>query len=98
MRVSNISHEKFRHTCRGSTDMSQQMICVDRIDFFFFWGGSYRFPRIVARSGIPLTAAQNLMYSDRYNDSFGKHMLIQHLNKLVFRTKTASIPSSNMWS
>ena len=29
--ISHISHQKLRHKCRGSTDMSQQMIFVDRI-------------------------------------------------------------------
>ena len=30
---SHIPHGKIRHTCRSSTDMSQQMIFVDRIAF-----------------------------------------------------------------
>ena len=46
---SHISHGKLCLTCRGSTDMSQQMIFVDLIAF----GGSYRFPRKLAKSGIP---------------------------------------------
>ena len=46
---SHISHAKFRHKCCGCAKMSQQMIFVDRIAF----GGSYRFPRKLARSDIP---------------------------------------------
>ena len=29
----HISHGEFRHTCRGSTEMSQQVIFVDHIAF-----------------------------------------------------------------
>ena len=35
---SLISHAKFRHKCRGCAKMSQQMIFVDRIDFFLGGG------------------------------------------------------------
>ena len=86
---SHISHGKFKRKCRGSTEMSQQMIFVDRIAFFFLGGGgrvlslSKEIGKIRAFRGHP---AVNHNYRSFDGCSY-RHMCIHiyvHINTHVY--------------